>query len=42
MRKLVLILMALVALFTFIRAYTDEMAAQKAASSGTSYQKSEV
>jgi len=31
MRKLMLVMMLLVALFTFIRAYTDEMAAQRAA-----------
>ncbi len=31
MRKLVLILITLVALFTFIRAYTDETAARQAA-----------
>ncbi len=31
MRRLMLVMMLLVALFTFIRAYTDEMAAQRAA-----------
>jgi hypothetical protein len=31
MRRLMLVMMLLVALFPFIRAYTDEMAAQRAA-----------
>lgn len=35
MRRLMLILILLVALFTFIRAYTDEMAAQRAAAAPT-------
>jgi len=30
MRKLVFVLISLVAIFTFIRAYTDEVAAQNA------------
>ena len=42
MRKLVLVLIALVALFTFIRAYTDEMAAEKAATVQTSIIKPNV
>ncbi len=42
MRKLMIVLISLVALFTFIRAYTDEIAAEKAASSSVIERAAEV